>query len=335
MGAGDKKEALRRLAEGDKRLKRGDRHAERGNIERAFVYFEAALVDYQAAYAAYSDPQIFFPIAQAEQRLGRFVDALQHYQELLAESKALSPALRNQVQIHLDEVRKNLAAVFLEVDPPGATIYIDGKQVGRSPMTQPVFIEPGQHGYSVSRSGYETSEGRLDLPPGKEMRKRIQLERSAAVSEAERRRRAREERAARLAAERRASEVEVDRPSPLALWIGVGLTGAFAVGGTVTGFAALSKHGTYADESRSLNAREEARRDGRRLASITDILLGGAVVAGGVTTYYYFVYYRPRAREAERAGSLGQEREARGPSLRFAPMVGPDGAGLAVSGSFW
>jgi tetratricopeptide (TPR) repeat protein len=315
-GTGDKKEALRRLADGDRKLQRGDKLAARGKIEQAFAQFEAALVDYQAAFEAYSDPQIYFPIAQAEQRLGRFVDALQHYQDLLSDSKALSPQLRTQVQARLDEVRKNLAALVLEIEPSGADVVIDGKPAGRSPMSQPIFIEPGQHSYEISRSGYRTEEGKVDLMPGKELRRRVRLDKKTEVVR----------RPARRPLPR--PVVAVEGPSSVPVWIGVGVTSALVIGGTVTGIGAASKHSQYEDASLSFETREAARTDGKRLARITDIALGGAIVTGAATAWYYFAVYRPRASEAE---EVAAQREA----LRVEPVVGPDRAGLAVSGTFW
>jgi tetratricopeptide (TPR) repeat protein len=326
--SGDKKEALKHLARGDRQLHRGDQLAARGKIEEAFSRFEDALKEYQAAYAAYSDPQIYYAIAQAEQRLGRFLDALQHYQGLVADPKDLSPELRSQVDIHLEEVKKNLAALVLDVDPDGAAILIDGEEKGESPMSQPLFLEPGQHSYEVTRRGWESDQGVMDLIAGKETRKRIELERIK-VKVAKPRRR--DDRAARL---RRAREREPapQRPSALPLWIGVGVTGALVVGGAATGLAAVSKHSQYDDQSRSLDARDKARTDGKRLAGITDVLLGGAVVGAGVTAYYYFAVYRPRAARADAADARGPERDA---GLQLAPVVGGGVAGLAVSGTFW
>lgn len=315
-GAGDRKEALRRLADGDRKLARGDKLAARGKIEQAFAQFEAALTDYQAAYDAYPDPQIYFPIAQAEQRLGRFVEALQHYQGLLADSKALSPQLRAQVQARLDEVRKNLAALVLDIEPPGADVLIDGKPAGRSPVTQPIFIEPGQHTYEISRSGYRAEEGKVDLLPGKEVRRRVRLRKEAG-------------KVARRPAPRPAPRpvAAVERPSAVPLWIGVGLTSALVIGGTATGIGAASKHSQYEDVTLSVEARRAARTDGQRLARFADIAFGGAIVAGAATAWYYFGVYRPRSAEAGAA--------ARRDALRLEPVVGPDGAGLAVSGTFW
>ncbi|HKE15543.1 MAG TPA: PEGA domain-containing protein [Kofleriaceae bacterium] len=330
--SGDKKEALRHLARGDRQLQRGDQLAERNKIEDAFARYEAALTEYQAAYAAYPDPQINYPIAQAEQRMGRFLDALQHYQGLLADPQGLSPELRSQIELHLGEVRKNLAALVLDIEPDGATILVDGEEKGESPMSQPLFLEPGQHSYEVTREGYQPDQGVMDLTAGKETRKRIHLERVVAKTPRPRRR---DERAARLRRERelqREREAAARRPNAVPLWIGVGVTGALVLGGTATGIGAVSKHSQYADESLGPGARESARTDGKRLAVITDVLLGTALVGAGVTAYYYFAVYRPRSAHADEVDARGPERDA---GLELAPVVGGGMAGLAVSGTFW
>jgi tetratricopeptide (TPR) repeat protein len=319
--SGDKKEAIRRLASGDRHLHRGDRLAARGRIERAFKRFEAALAEYEAAHEAYPDPQIYFPIAQAEQRLGRFVDALQHYQQLLAEPDALSAELRTQVEGHVAEVKKNLAGLVLEVEPEGARILIDGDEAARSPMKEPVYIEPGEHRYQVSKRGYRNAEGTLDLSAGEETRRRIELERERVEAAAPPRKLA-----PRPRPRPRAQPEADERPSTVPLWIGVSVTSALALGAGATGLATLGKHDQYEDPVRELAEREKARRDGQRLATITDILLGGAVLGAGATAYYYFAIHRPRAKRADQ-----RERAA----VELAPFIGGDLAGVAVSGTFW
>lgn len=320
--SGDKKEAVRRLAAGDRKLARGDKLAARGKIEQAFAEFEAALAEYNAAYQAYADAQIFFPIAQAEQRLGRYLDALQHYQQLLAHADQLTAQVKSQVQVQLNEVKKNLAAVVLEVEPAGAVIRVDGREVARSPMSQPVFVEPGTHTLGVARSGFKTIEEKVDLAPGKELRRRIRLEQVTGTVEKK------EPPVVPPVVEPRPREPEPERPSAVPVWIGVGLTGALVIGGTATGFAALSKHGQFRDDALDETAREEARRDGKQLAGITDIVLGGALVAAGVTTYYYLWVYRPRAARAERL----EPDEVEGPeeALQVAPLLGDGVAGVAA-----
>ncbi len=324
-----KKKARELLVEGDKKLKRGDQLLKRGKMEDAFAEFELGLVDYQAAFEAYPDPQIYFPIAQAEHRLGRFVEALQHYQQLLAEGKSITPALRDTVERELQEIKKNLASVVLDVKQDGAVILIDGREAARTPTVAPVWVEPGQHTYAVTAKGYTPVEGKMDLLPGKELRRKITLEPMPVVVKG-----GESDTGGGAVGQISKSPPAASRPSRTPLWIGLGVTGALAISGSVTGFVALSKHSKYRDESLSDGQREDARRDGKQLAGVTDVLLGGAVVAALVTAYYYYGVYQPRAREAEEAPDPG-EVEEESASLRIEPFVGDGSAGVAASGSFW
>lgn len=325
-----KKKARELLVEGDKKLKRGDQLLKRGKMEDAFAEFELALVDYQAAFESYPDPQIYFPIAQAEHRLGRFVEALQHYQQLLAEGRNITPALQGTVEKELQEIKKNLASVVLDVKQDGAVILIDGREAARTPTAAPIWVEPGQHTYAVTAKGFTPVEGKMDLLPGKELRRKIVLEPMPVVVKG-----GDSDPDTVTAGGVTKSAPPVSRPSRTPLWIGLGVTGALAISGSVTGFAALSKHSKYRDESLSDGQREDARRDGKQLAGVTDVLLGGAVVAALVTAYYYYGVYQPRARAAGEAEESLEVDEEESASLRIEPFVGDGSAGVAASGSFW
>jgi tetratricopeptide (TPR) repeat protein len=324
-----KKKARELLVEGDKKLKRGDQLLKRGKMEDAFAEFELGLVDYQAAFEAYPDPQIYFPIAQAEHRLGRFVEALQHYQQLLSEGKNITPALRDKVEKELQDIKKNLASVVLDVKQDGAVILIDGREAARTPTVAPIWVEPGQHTYAVTAKGYTPVEGKMDLLPGKELRRKIVLDPMPVVVKGG------ESDTGAGAGQITASAPVAPPPSRTPLWIGLGVTGALAISGSITGFAALSKHSTYRDESLPEGEREDARRDGKQLAGVTDVLLGGAVVAALVTAYYYYGVYQPRAQAAGEAQQSVDVEDEEGASLRITPFVGDGTAGVAASGSFW
>ncbi|HXT22841.1 MAG TPA: PEGA domain-containing protein [Thermoanaerobaculia bacterium] len=327
-----KKKARELLIEGDKKLKRGDQLSKRGKMEDAFAEFELGLVDYQAAFESYPDPQIYFPIAQAEHRLGRFVEALQHYQQLLAEGRNITPALRDTVERELQEIKKNLASVVLDVKQDGAVILIDGREAARTPTVSPIWVEPGQHTYAVTAKGFTPVEGKMDLLPGKELRRKIVLEPMPVVMKGG----GEEPDGQGGGAISKTAPASASPPSRTPLWIGLGVTGALAVGGSITGFAALSKHSKYRDESLSDTQREDARRDGKQLAGITDVLLGGAVVSALVAAYYYYGVYQPRAQAAGEAqpspGAVDVEDEE---AFRITPFVGDGSAGVAASGSFW
>jgi hypothetical protein len=211
-------------------------------------------------------------------------------------------------------------------------------------------VEPGQHTYAVTAKGFTPVEGKMDLLPGKELRRKIVLEPMPVVVKGG----DTEGNGEGGGAITKTAPSTSAPPSKTPLWIGLGVTGALAISGSITGFAALSKHSKYRDESLSDTQREDARRDGKQLAGVTDVLLGGAVVAALVTAYYYYGVYQPRAQAAsDGEGSVDVEDEEgaervipRDPvsragrdhswgAFRISPFVGDGSAGVAASGSFW
>ena len=73
-----KKEAGKFLKAGDALIKKGDRYAKRKRADKANQYYERALEAYQRAFDIYPQPQLYWLIALAEQKLGRNLDALRH-----------------------------------------------------------------------------------------------------------------------------------------------------------------------------------------------------------------------------------------------------------------
>lgn len=337
-GGAGKAKAVELLGSGDKKLARGQKLYEKGDIEKALADYESALADYQAAYEAFPDPKIYFPIAQAEQRLGRFVDALQHYQQLLEEGKDIPAQLKTQVQRELIEVKKNLSAVVIEAQPEGAIVLIDGTQVAKTPMDQPVFVEPGAHSLTVKLEGFRTVDRKVDLAMGKEFRDRIVLVADGGDGAGG------DGKTTGGAVASGGADLDrgPDRPSKALLVVGISVSSALLVAGTVTGFMAISKHSTFQDDALEDDERETARRDGKQLAGLTDVFLGAALVGGLVTTYYYFGVYKPgRAAAADAEGGGGDEdevdadeEEEEETAWRLAPVVGGDFAGVAASGRF-
>lgn len=319
IGEGDKRAARDKLSAGDRALARGDRLMKKGSIEPALEAFEEALAAYQAAHAAYPSPQIFFPIAQAEQRLGRFVEALRHYERLVREGGPLPDPLAAEVRAAIAEVKRNLAGVSITVDPAGATIALDGEVLGQSPLVAPHYVEPGRHVLRVTHPARRAYEVTLELTAGKVSTRDVALERDVVVGAP----------APRRAPEGEEEEME-EEPTPRAqagapsrapLYGLIGLTSALALGATATGVVAMNRHDIYGDRTIIREDREAAQRTGKRLALATDVLAGSALVAGALTAIYYVKVYRPR-------------RDERRAHLDLAPWADGQGGGLAALGRF-
>lgn len=304
-----KRQAREHLAEGDRHLARGDELMERGRMERALEAYEAGLASYQAAHEAYPDDKIYFPIALAEQKLGRFLEALHHYELLLDERRQLSRAVVAQARKNIARVKKNLAALDLEVQPEGAAILVDGEEVGRAPLSGPHYMTPGKHTYAITLEGHTPVEGEVDIPPGKTEQRTIELEKVPVVVEAP----------PPGEAPEKTEQGDVD----VVLWAGIGATVAFAAGATGSGLWAVQKHQRFEDESLSDSAREKARDKGKKWAVAADALWIATAAAATFTAYYYF--------ELRDDGSAER---ADGDTAWWAPYAGQDGVGLALGGRF-
>jgi hypothetical protein len=69
------------------------------------------------------------------------------------------------------ELAARTATVIIDTQPSGATVEIDGKEVGTTPATL-TSLPPGKTvQYMLKKNGYQKAQGNLDVPgPGKETR---------------------------------------------------------------------------------------------------------------------------------------------------------------------
>ena len=73
--------------------------------------YAGALEQFNAAYAAYASPKLMFNIGQANRDLSRPVEALEAFEEFLAESLDASPATTADARKSLAELRDKLGRI--------------------------------------------------------------------------------------------------------------------------------------------------------------------------------------------------------------------------------
>lgn len=308
-----KKEAQKFLKAGDKLLKRGDRFVERKRAEKAVEYYERALEAYQRAFDIYPKPQLYWLIGLAEQKLGRHLDALRHYQQLVKEVPELSDALRQQIDIQVAEAKQHVATLTFQVMPEGATISVDGEDIGTAPFDEPLYLEAGEHTIAVTAEGHTPFEENVSLEAGAESERTIGLDKIPVV-------------VTKPKPKPEPVPPPPPEPSKTPLIIGVSVTGGLGALATVTGLLAVSKHGTFTDDSKPADERDSAADSGKTLALVTDLLWVGTIAAGAYTAYHYFRVYKP---ETERVASLRAQRR-----LWITPYASRSGGGVAVGGRF-
>jgi outer membrane receptor protein involved in Fe transport len=120
--------------------------------------YRGALQHYLASQRLAPNKNVVFNIAVCFERLQRWTDAFRYYDAYSRED--LTPEDRTLVEDALRRVRPRVALLRVTSDPPGATVYIDRRDLGargRTPITLPV--DPSSaHRVVLELEGYEGAE---------------------------------------------------------------------------------------------------------------------------------------------------------------------------------
>lgn len=121
--------------------------------------YDAALAEFQGAYAASGQPIVLYNLGLTFKALFRYsdaVDSLDHYlKESTARNEAVTPERRAEVEGIIAEMKSLLAEVTLMVQPPQATIRVDGRPVTMG-IEGIVKLAAGTHSIEASQADYTT-----------------------------------------------------------------------------------------------------------------------------------------------------------------------------------
>ncbi len=108
--------------------------------------YEAALQEFNAAYAISPQFSVLYNIAQAQIALEHPTQAIELFARYLSEGKDRIPEARRQrVQALMASLRARLATLSITADRPSAHITVDGRDVGATPLAEPVRVDAGTH----------------------------------------------------------------------------------------------------------------------------------------------------------------------------------------------
>src|SRR5687767_6968455 len=121
--------------------------------------FLAALEHYLASNRLVPNRNVVFNIARTYEQLGRFADAHRYYVDAL--QAETDPRARAALSEAIARIAPNVAVLNVETTPPGATIYIDRRDLGsRGRTPRPLAMREGRYRVLAELEGYEpaTSE---------------------------------------------------------------------------------------------------------------------------------------------------------------------------------
>lgn len=138
------------------RFKEGVKHYDAREYDKARLAF-------LQAYLLKPHPTVLLNLAQCELRSGRPAEAAEHFAKYIRENTN-ADAL-GHARAGFEDARQRVAELNVEVTAPGATVIIDGTEVGRSPLPHVLYLMPGRHAIAA-RKGSVSDSGSLDAVAG-------------------------------------------------------------------------------------------------------------------------------------------------------------------------
>jgi hypothetical protein len=136
---GDRQEAKRLRDAGAAAMDRGD--------------VAEALVQFRAAYRVYPSLNSLYNIGVALDRLGRASEAVDAFEQFVAEAPEARSDARDFAAARLDELSPEVGRLTFSAAPADVAIAVDGQSL-RLPRTRPLPVMPGEHEVTAERSGY-------------------------------------------------------------------------------------------------------------------------------------------------------------------------------------
>lgn len=115
--------------------------------------WEEARAAFAQAYALSGAPAVLLNLGLAETKAGKTVEGGNHLIKFLRDHKEATPENKTSALAAIDDCKKKAAYVSITVDVPGADVVLDGVAMGKSPLPDPVFVEPGARVATATANG--------------------------------------------------------------------------------------------------------------------------------------------------------------------------------------
>lgn len=122
--------------------------------------FEAALTEFKQAYRIAPFYEVLYNIGLTQRRLFQYGEAVKSLNDYLEQGgKKVSAQRREAVRKELEEIRQLTCEVTLQVTGEGeAVITVDGVEVGKTPLKEPLLLRPGKRTIVAKRGDEVATE---------------------------------------------------------------------------------------------------------------------------------------------------------------------------------
>ncbi len=138
--------------------------------------FAGAAAEFELSLKLYATKGGLFNLAYCYKALHRYSDALDSFRRLLVEHAGkLAPEMKAAAEQQIEEINALVARVKIDVNMDDAEIRIDDQPAGRSPLSEPLLLGPGEHEITVELDGYEAIKQTVNTTAGKELNEKFHL----------------------------------------------------------------------------------------------------------------------------------------------------------------
>ncbi len=124
--------------------------------------YEAARAAFKQAYALKQHPAVLLNLAQSSLKSGHYLEASKMFQQYVNDPQADKKADATK---GLTDARSKLGRLDVSA-PPGSEITIDDAVAGKTPMSEPIDVEAGNHTVHVKLPDNTSSEQKIVVTAG-------------------------------------------------------------------------------------------------------------------------------------------------------------------------
>jgi tetratricopeptide (TPR) repeat protein len=141
-----------------------------GNTLVAQQRWAEAEAKFLAAWELSPTYDIAANLGHTQYRMGKFSDAAERLNFALRNWPVTGKReARELAAQRLEELRKVVASVRVTVSTPGATVFVDGRAAGTSPIEHEIFVQPGTRTIEAKLAGHNDAKRVVEAEKGQQL----------------------------------------------------------------------------------------------------------------------------------------------------------------------
>ncbi|WP_437593078.1 PEGA domain-containing protein [Sorangium sp. So ce1000] len=118
-----------------------------------------AIIKFERAFELSSDPRLLWNIALCQKNLKRYARLLGTVERLLRDAgPQLTEQDRKDAAALIEATKAYVSRLDLKASEAGATVFIDGEEVGKTPLSEPVLLDVGTRKIRLTKKGFKDFE---------------------------------------------------------------------------------------------------------------------------------------------------------------------------------